>query len=178
MSIQKSAYSKNPSKIEVDIKIFSDEEKLKEFFFSRLALFKKKKQTKTQRIFIRLAGPSSGRNRFPKDADMETMSSKFYAMENSSKNVPKSNSKGLRLAVLDLQRRRRGQGASLWLLMDPCHLFRKCFWVHLLVKSVALLRSSNLWTRVFVTRCWGEGLAQRVIEGRAQANGLRGIKLK
>ena len=42
MSIQKSVYSKNPSKIEVDIKIFSDEEKLKEFFFSRLALLKKK----------------------------------------------------------------------------------------------------------------------------------------
>ena len=35
--------AKNPSKIEVDIKIFSDEEKLKEFFFSRLALLKKKK---------------------------------------------------------------------------------------------------------------------------------------
>ena len=42
MSIQKSVYSKNPSKIEVDIKIFSNEEKLKEFFFSRLALLKKK----------------------------------------------------------------------------------------------------------------------------------------
>ena len=36
--------AKNPSKIEVDIKIFSDEEKLKEFFFSRLALLKKKKK--------------------------------------------------------------------------------------------------------------------------------------
>lgn len=56
---------------------------------------------------MRLAGSSLGRKSFPKHADRETMSSTFYTLESSFKNIHKGNSKGLRMAAFNPEGEKR-----------------------------------------------------------------------